>query len=86
MSHTPQAASPARELVEALIGKAIFCFGVARHHARRARTRKILRSLSEEQLRDVGYRRLEPPNHAVHGPVAPSSAKHATTPARAGAP
>ena len=57
MSHTPQAARPARELVEALIGKAIFCFGVARHHARRARTRKILRSLSEEQLRDVGIDR-----------------------------
>ena len=44
----------ARGLVGSLTGKAIFPLGTVIRHFRRVRTNKILRSLSEEQLKDVG--------------------------------
>lgn len=57
LSNAPQTNSLARELVESLTSKAIFCFSVAHRHARWARTKKILGSLSDEQLRDAGIDR-----------------------------
>lgn len=57
LSNAPQTNSLARELVESLTSKAIFYFSVAHRHARRVRTKKILRSLSDEQLRDAGIDR-----------------------------
>lgn len=57
LSNAPQTNSLARELVEALTSKAVFYFSLAHRHARRARNKKILRSLSDEQLRDAGIDR-----------------------------
>jgi uncharacterized protein YjiS (DUF1127 family) len=54
LSNAPQANGLARELVEPLTSRAVFYFSLAHRHVRRARTRKILRSLSDEQLRDAG--------------------------------
>ena len=49
--------SPARGMAAFLTRKAIFCFSMAHRHLRQARTRRILRSLSEEQLKDAGIDR-----------------------------
>jgi uncharacterized protein YjiS (DUF1127 family) len=57
LSNAPQTNGLARELVESLTSKAIFCFSVAHRHVRLARTKKILRSLSDEQLKDAGIDR-----------------------------
>ena len=57
LSNALQTNSLARELVESLASKAVSYFSVAHRHAPRARTKKILRSLSDEQLRDAGIDR-----------------------------
>ena len=57
LSYAPQTNSLTRRLIESLMSKAIFCFSVAQRHARQARTKKILRSLSDEQLGDAGIDR-----------------------------
>ena len=57
LSNAPQTNGLARELVEPLTSKAVFYFSLVYRHARRARTKKILRSLSDEQLRDAGIDR-----------------------------
>ncbi|THK33864.1 DUF1127 domain-containing protein [Ensifer sp. MPMI2T] len=57
LSYAAQRSNLTRTLVESLTSKATFCFTVAQRHARRARTRKILRALSEEQLSDAGIDR-----------------------------
>ncbi|MEN3149816.1 DUF1127 domain-containing protein [Neorhizobium sp. IRAMC:178] len=57
LSNTPETNSLARELAEPLTSKAAFYFSLARRHVRRARTKKILRTLSNEQLKDAGIDR-----------------------------
>ncbi len=57
LASAPQTKSLVRELVAPLTSKAAFCFSWAYGHARRARSRNILRSLSDEQLRDAGIDR-----------------------------
>ncbi|MBP2562143.1 uncharacterized protein YjiS (DUF1127 family) [Neorhizobium galegae] len=57
LSNTPETNGLARELVEPVASKAAFYFNLARRHLRQARTQKILRSLSDEQLRDAGFDR-----------------------------
>lgn len=57
LSNTTETNGIACELVEPLTSKAAFYFSLARRHVRRARTKKILRSLSDEQLRDTGIDR-----------------------------
>lgn len=56
MSNTiaPQTNSFTRGLVGSLTGSAIFYFSIVH---RRARNRRILRSLSDDQLRDAGIDR-----------------------------
>lgn len=57
LSNAPQASDLACELVEPMTSKAAFYFGLAHRHVRRARTKKILRALSDEQLMDAGIDR-----------------------------
>ncbi|TCU14864.1 DUF1127 domain-containing protein [Rhizobium sullae] len=57
LSNTPETNGLARELVEPLTSKAAFYFNFARRHVQRARTKKILRALSDEQLKDAGIDR-----------------------------
>jgi uncharacterized protein YjiS (DUF1127 family) len=57
LSNAPQTNSLTRGLVGSLTGSAISYFSIVHRHFRRARTRKILRSLSDEQLRDAGIDR-----------------------------
>src|SRR6478735_11528983 len=52
LSTLPQMNGFTGELVEPLTSKAVFQSSLAHRYARRARTKKILRSLSDEQLRD----------------------------------
>lgn len=61
MSETLSSASRmnslAHELVEPLTSKAVSYFGLAHRYVRLARNKKILRSLSDDQLRDAGIDR-----------------------------
>lgn len=53
----PPQTNLARGLMGALTGSAIFVFQVAHRYVRRGRMKKILRSLSEEQIADAGIDR-----------------------------
>jgi uncharacterized protein YjiS (DUF1127 family) len=55
--NVPQTNSLTRGLVGSLTGSTIFFFRMAYRHLQRAQTKKILRSLSEEQLTDAGIDR-----------------------------
>ncbi|WP_037085890.1 DUF1127 domain-containing protein [Neorhizobium vignae] len=55
--NAPQTNSLTRKLVGSLTGSAVFFFRMAYRHFRRARTKRILLSLSEEQLNDAGIDR-----------------------------
>lgn len=55
--NTPRMASSTRGLVGSMTGAAVFLVSAAGRGLRRARTKKILLSLSEEQLRDAGIDR-----------------------------
>ncbi|KRE02994.1 hypothetical protein ASE63_26145 [Bosea sp. Root381] len=57
LSNAPPVNGLASELVEPMANKAAFYVSLAHRHVRRARTKKILRALSDEQLRDAGIDR-----------------------------
>jgi uncharacterized protein YjiS (DUF1127 family) len=57
LSNAPRTNNIALELVEPLTSKAVFYFSLAYRHARRIQNKKILRALSDEQLRDAGIDR-----------------------------
>lgn len=55
--NTPLTKSPISGLVGSLTGSAKFCFSLAKRHWRQAQNRKLLLSLSDEQLTDAGIDR-----------------------------
>jgi uncharacterized protein YjiS (DUF1127 family) len=57
LSNAPRTNNIALELVEPLTSKAVFYFSLAYRRARRIQNKKILRALSDEQLRDAGIDR-----------------------------
>jgi uncharacterized protein YjiS (DUF1127 family) len=57
LSNTPETNNFVREMVEPLTKKVAFYFSLARRRVRRARNKKILRTLSDDQLKDAGIDR-----------------------------
>jgi len=56
-SKTVDVSSVTRGLAESLTHMAISCLSAAHHRVQRARTKKMLCSLSDEQLKDAGIDR-----------------------------